>query len=132
MPGNRDQQNRRGNRNDAAAARPGAAQAGKGNRASRLRGRRRRRPVDDGVARQSAQRGGVGSLGLELEGRQRGGVGSLGLPLEGSAAGGVGSLGLELEGRDGSVARRPGLGTLDLELEGKENEGEGTLGLDLE
>lgn len=117
MPGNRDQQNRRGNRNDAATARPGAAQAGKGNRASRPGGRRRRRPVDDGVARQSAQRGGVGSLGL---------------PLEGSAAGGVGSLGLELEGRDGNVARRPGLGTLDLELEGKENEGEGSLGLDLE
>jgi hypothetical protein len=130
MAGNRDQQNRRGNKNDAAPARAASAQAGRGNRASRLRGRRRR-PVDDGVARQNAGRG-VGSLGLELEGRQQGRVGSLNLPLEGSAGSGVGSLGLELEGRDGNVARRPGLGTLDLELEGNEREGEGSLGLDLE
>ena len=130
MPGNRDQQNRRGGRNDASPARP-SSRAGKGNRAAKLRGRGRRRPVDEsGFGRQGGanQGKGVGSLGLELEGQSRDGVGTLNLPLEGSSRG-VGSLGLELEGRD-SVARRSGVGSLDLDLEGEEETG--SLGLDLE
>jgi hypothetical protein len=128
MPGNRDQQSRRGGRNDAAAVRP-SSRAGKGNRAAKTRTRGRRRSVDEsGFGRQggASQGRGVGTLGLELEGGQsREGVGTLNLPLEG----GVGSLGLELEGRDS--APRRGVGSLDLDLEGEE-EGTGSLGLDLE
>ena len=130
MPGNRDQQSRRGGSKDAASVRP-SSRAGKGNRAAKARSRGRRRPVDEsGFGRQGGanQGKGVGTLGLELEGGQsREGVGTLNLPLEG----GVGSLGLELEGRDQAASRRAGYGSLDLELEG-EDEGTGSLGLDLE
>jgi hypothetical protein len=101
MPGNRDQQSRRGGRNDSTAVRP-SSRAGKGNRAAKTRSRGRRRPVDEsGFGRQGGanQGKGVGTLGLELEGRDsapRRGVGSLDLDLEGADES-TGSLGLDLE-----------------------------------
>lgn len=79
-----------------------------------------------GLELEGSQRQGVGTLGLELEGSQNQGVGTLGLGLEGSQSQGVGTLGLELEGG------RRGVGSLGLELEDSQKQGVGTLGLELE